>query len=155
MNNLDFVAAPEQAEAPSDGAVTQKPLFQLGSFMLNSGAKSFWKIDADALTVEDIECLARLALDRVPPFGKVVGVPRGGLRLAAALEPYCRPHCTRVLIVDDVLTSGGSMRRKQGEVAREYRCTSDQIYGLVIFARAPIAQDWIRALFQLSSDTYS
>jgi len=57
-------------------------LFQLGDFTLNSGAKSVWKIDCDALSDGDIAALARMVQILVGPFHSVEGIPRGGLRLA-------------------------------------------------------------------------
>lgn len=134
-------------------AKVRQSLFQLGDFRLHSGAKSFFKIECDALTDTDIECLARLAVDRVPPFGEVMGVPRGGLRLAEALKPYRRPHCPRVLIVDDVYTSGDSIRRQAEHAQRQFKCSSEQLRGLVIFAREPIEHPWVRAIFQITSPT--
>lgn len=128
-------------------------LFVLGDVRLSSGAKSFFKIEADALTDGDIQCLARLALDRVPPFGKVIGVPRGGLRLAAALEPFCRPYCSRVLITDDVYTSGKTICRVWSEVRSKFRSDGEDVCGLVIFARERIEHHWVTPIFQLAPAT--
>ncbi len=63
-------------------------LFQRGAFVLSSGAKSTWKIECDALTPDDVETLAEMIRQIVVPFGSVEGVPRGGLRLAAAMKKY-------------------------------------------------------------------
>lgn len=117
--------------------LSKPSLFQQGDFNLHSGVKSWLKIDCDALTDEDIETIARLLTFRLSNFGAVEGVPTGGLRLAAAMEPYTSEG--PLLIVDDVLTSGGSMET--------HRAGRDTI-GAVIFARRePPA--WITPLFQM------
>lgn len=113
-------------------------LFQKGDFTLHSGYKTFWKIDCDALTDEDIDTLAfvvSLSLN----FSKVVSVPTGGDRLAKALEKYCDGEDFGTIIVDDVLTTGKSMN----EMREKY----PDALGIVIFSRGP-TPDWIEPLFQ-------
>ena len=111
-------------------------LFKAGEFTLHSGSKSFWKIDCDALTDEDYLGLVRMALERLPSFGSVEGVPRGGLKLAAALRSHVTPGGP-LLIVDDVVTTGNSLERhRNGRVA----------IGLVIFARGRVPH-WVHPLF--------
>lgn len=156
-------------------------LFQTGRFLLASGAESSWKIECDALTVEDWKTLARLIAERVPTFGEVSGVPRGGLTLASYLWPYalCEcghsleehgghawtgqgeppSHCSQncgcralhlqrsVLLVDDVWTTGGSMRRWLSETLRP-----DVSYcGAVVFARGEV-DPWVTALWTLAPE---
>lgn len=108
-------------------------LFQTGSVTLHSGTLSNYKIDCDALTDEDIETIALMIRDIVLPFGEVVGVPRGGLRLAEELERYITAGPR--LVVDDVLTTGNSMNElyKEGDI------------GAVIFARGAVPS-WITPL---------
>lgn len=126
-------------------------LFQRGNFTLNSGAKSQWKLECDALTDEDVETLALMIRDVVAAsmtggFGKVFGVPRGGLRLEKALQKYCDPENQVTLIVDDVLTTGGSMARFADKLANEGKVT--HFTGAVVFARGePLP--WVNALFQM------
>jgi len=126
-------------------------LFQIGDYTLNSGLKSEWKIDCDALTDEDIETLAYIASQRLPPFSDVVGIPRGGLRLAKAMEQYTSYARFNLLICDDVYTTGGSMRRAYEEYTNQF----PSISGLVIFDRNidPLHHrpHWITRLF--SSNT--
>lgn len=110
-------------------------LFQLGKFVLHSGHTTTWLIDCEALADSDMETLATMIADMVGRFGSVEGVPRGGLRLAKALER----HTTTgpVLIVDDVLTTGASMEQQRA---------GRDVIGAVIFARGP-CPSWVGALF--------
>ncbi len=52
-------------------------LFIRQNFILHSGKPSDFKIECDALTDDDWECLAYLIAKRVS-FSSVVGVPNGG-----------------------------------------------------------------------------
>lgn len=120
-------------------------LFQLGNFTLNSGAVSAWKLECDALTDDDWQALARMVQQMVGPFSSVEGVPRGGLKLAECLKPLCSlagPH----LIVDDVLTTGGSMERMRQDAMdnRSIRIVT----GAVVFARGQCPL-WVKPLFQM------
>lgn len=114
-------------------------LFKLGSFKLNSGRHSSFKIDCDALTDEDWECLAWLISERVPAFKTVEGIPRGGLKLAEKLQKYTVDTTDTILIVDDVLTTGRNMER-----VRNHR----NAVGAVIFARDRYPA-WITPLFTM------
>lgn len=123
-------------------------LFNSGEFTLNSGRKSFFKIDTDALSDEDIECLARLIKDNLPHFSWVEGIPTGGLRLAEALKPLAEPdHTTIGLIIDDVCTSGQSLER--------YRNGRHDVMGAVIFARnRDDCPNWVYPIF-IMDDSYT
>ena len=61
-------------------------LFSLSPFTSSAGVTLPFKIECDALTDDDIETLAEMIRQMVGPFSSVEGVPRGGLRLAAALH---------------------------------------------------------------------
>ncbi len=114
-------------------------LFRLGQFILNSGNKAEFKIEADALTNDDWECLAYLVSKMVVNFGFVEGVPRGGTKLAECLKRYITYG--PLLIVDDVLTTGGSMdRHRNGRHA----------LGAVVFDRSAVRPGWISSLFVMS-----
>jgi orotate phosphoribosyltransferase len=95
-------------------------LFKQEKCILSSGKHSSYKIDCDALSNDDIETAAYLLSKLTHPFGKVEGVPRGGLRLAQAMQKYTT-RCFDLLIVDDVWTTGGSVRKyladRKAEVA--------------------------------------
>jgi orotate phosphoribosyltransferase len=120
------------------------PLFQQGNFTLASGAKSRWKIECDALTMDDWEGLAAMAMEFLPPFRLVLGVPRGGVPLAKCLGKHARLDAGPTLVVDDVWTTGGSMKR----FIEQHLSYPPQVFGLVAFARNPV-EPWVTALFQM------
>ena len=108
-------------------------LFKFGSFVAASGKTLNWKIECDSLTNEDWDCLASIGASLVQPFYKVLGVPRGGLRFAEALRKYENPKGTSFLLVDDVLTTGGSVERSMAQ-QNLVRLFPDEI--LVVFDRS-------------------
>lgn len=117
-------------------------------FTTHSGCETFFKIECDALTDEEIETGAMLIARLVGPFGNVFGVPTGGLRLAAALERH-RWSNGPPLIVDDVLTTGFSMEEARVNLARGSAWRFVDIKGAVLFARGP-CPDWIAPVFQMT-----
>ena len=129
------------------------PLFAWGNFVANSGQALPFKIECDALTDEDIECVAQYVASTIR-FRNVVGVPRGGLRLAAELGKYVGvwDH-DRLddylqfppLIVDDVLTTGDSMERMR--VGMNW----PKAVGFVIFDRSGICTtaSWIKSFWRI------
>lgn len=114
-------------------------LFELGPFTLPSGRVTHFKIECDILEEKDWAALARLAVELLPPFGAVEGVPRGGVPFAQALEPYVVPTSSLLLIADDVWVTGLSMERHRAERTA---------LGIVAFTRNPVAP-WVKPLFQL------
>lgn len=121
-------------------------LFRWGDFKSSAGNRLRWKIDCDALTDEDIQCIAGIIAANTD-YGIVVSVPTGGDRLEKALPQYTKPDAPyNTLIVDDVLTTGTQMeaaKKKLSEWTLE-----DDIIGWVIFARTE-PPDWINAIFTL------
>lgn len=114
-------------------------LFDATPFTSHSGKPLDFKIECDFLTTSDWLNLAAIVARRVQ-FGAVIGVPRGGLTFAWALESYATEGPT--LIVDDVLTTGASME--------EYHKHADDI-GVVVFCRKPFPwPSWITPLFVAS-----
>lgn len=113
-------------------------LFVKKDWIMHSGGTANYKIECDALTDEDLDCLAFI-ISQKGKFRDVHGVPRGGVRLAQALEKYKSDEGVR-LIVDDVLTTGHSM-----EDAKVNLGWLDAV-GIVLFARGP-CNDWIKPLF--------
>lgn len=100
-------------------------LFVRQDFISAAGLPLTWKIECDSLATEDWQTIAFVCAQRLPAFGGVVGVPRGGLSLAREMERYVTNGPP--LLVDDVWTTGQSMRA----VARDY----PGWFGLVAFAR--------------------
>lgn len=113
-------------------------LFQLGPCTLPSGRFTNFKIECDQLGVEDWDALAALAVEILPAFGTVEGVPRGGIPFARALEAYA-VRGTELLIAEDVWVEGISMER--------FRAGRDAL-GIVAFSRGVTAA-WVTSLFQL------
>ena len=129
-----------------------KDLFQTVDFTGHSGDKLKWKIECDALSTAEWDTLAAMIYEYEPRnFGEVVGIPRGGLPLARALEGYATGNDDDpILIVDDVLTTGGSMNTFQMDYFRN-RNPSRGYVGWVAFSRIPLehANGWISALFMM------
>ncbi len=111
------------------------PLFVKQSFAMHSGSVGQWKIECDALSTIDFDALAFMLSEILPPFGRVYGIPRGGTKLAHSMRPYLTSG--PLLVVDDVLTTGSSMKRHM----------QDDDFGAVIFARGPCPPN-ITPLFQ-------
>lgn len=116
-------------------------LFQRVNIVLHSGEKSDFKIECDALTNEDIETLAYLVNKQIS-FRNVVGVPKGGIRLANSLMQYRTPETNTLLIVDDVFTTGRSMEEEKSKYGIV------PIHGVVIFARNK-CPDWVTPIFRM------
>ena len=123
-------------------------LLNLGTFTLASGRQSSLTIDADALMDSDIEAAASLLAAVVGPFSEAVGVPRGGLRLAAALNQHAKKGGP-LLVCDDVYTTGGSVVRFMATEPRLALCRC-----AVLFARG-VTPPWVAALFRLHADLES
>ena len=132
------------------------PLFVKQDFILHSGTPAHWKIECDSLTDEDIATLALIIVEKtsIPVWEdfcaaedksdirRVHGVPRGGVKLAKALEQYIDPNGTIDLIVDDVLTTGASMEQAKKELGWK------NVFGVVIFARGQYPH-WIYPIFDM------
>ena len=128
-------------------------LFKWGKFKSHSGLNLKWKIECDSLDDEDYECLKNIILSdpRFRIFNKVIGIPMGGNRLANFLKPFEKPRTKKILVVDDVLTSGRSMRKAIRETEKLYPKEKGYlIIGLVIFSRpiTPNADHNIYHLFK-------
>lgn len=103
-----------------------------------------WKLECDALTRADWDTLALMAVDVLPPFGSVFGVPRGGVPFAESLARYttCDPDHP-ILIAEDICTTGGSMERYRGSLPE----TDRRYIGVCVFARMAAWSDWVVPLF--------
>lgn len=121
--------------------MSERSLFQTGSFKSHSGEVLPWKIACDTLSVDDWDCLALMLTEMIGPFGNVEGISKGGTPFANALQKHCdNPRMFPLLIVDDVMTTGQSM-----EQARKGR----RSVGAVVFARGPIVPNWITPIFRM------
>lgn len=112
-------------------------LFQWGKFTSAAGIDLSWKIECDALSDEDWECIALAAVPRLGHFNRVFGVPRGGLKLANALQPYRVQNVNSCLVVDDVWTTGKSML----EFAARIEPNPNLWRGFVAFARGRLSRN--------------
>ena len=87
-------------------------LFQYGDFKSHAGLPLKWKLECDAIKDEEWDCVAKMIMDyQKRPFYKAVGIPRGGVKMANALQKYASgdpSHFT--LICDDVFTTGTSFK---------------------------------------------
>ena len=119
-------------------------LFQIGDFVSHAGIPLKWKIECDALEGQ-WDSIATMIMDyEKRPFSRVIGIPRGGLPLQWALEPYVTAGDHPWLVVDDVYTTGTSFR--------QFCTTKDTMWAnkWVVFARKPIPSgDGIQALFTM------
>ena len=86
-------------------------LFSYGNFISHAGKPLKWKIECDALTTNDWDCLAHMVMERQKtPFSKVEGIPRGGIPFANALSKYASGNDKDMpMIVDDIFTTGKSI----------------------------------------------
>ena len=122
-------------------------LFECGEFRSHSGIRLPYKIDCDYLSDEDIECIAEIISSKVE-FGVVQGIPKGGCRLANALDKYAVWDAPfNILIVDDVMTTGKSLDKAKAEQPPQVH--PDDVLGYVIFARGTLPS-WVNAVFTLN-----
>lgn len=126
-------------------------LFELGDFTLHGGQHSRWKVECDALSTADWDALAVMAVERLAlAFDCVHGVPRGGLPFERALWPHVTAGAERCLVVDDVLTTGGSLKAERYLVAADRPGLPPPLL-LVAFARGPVP-DGVHALWTLAPE---
>ena len=112
-------------------------LFQKKRFKMHSGGYSDFKVECDALNETGYDTLAFM-VSRNMKYGKVYGIPRGGVPFGNALEKYSTTGHDTVLIADDVLTTGKSME----EAKKRFQNQSSDIKGIVVFARGKLSS-WI------------
>jgi len=104
-------------------------LFVAGDFKSHSGLILHEKIECDALTPADLDCLAQIIHRHAWPWSRAIGIPFGGVPLATVLNlRYKRSDDAPVLVVDDVLTTGKSLIEAMGQYANAT--------GFVIFDRS-------------------
>ena len=121
-------------------------LFQSVDFKSHAGLDLSWKIEMDALEDEEWVTISQMILELSEPFREAIGIPRGGTRLGKLLNQHGTGEKDNpILIVDDVLITGGSM--EDFKRMREFRNPTKYI-GWVVFARG-FPPQWCRALFQM------
>lgn len=132
--------------------IVDTDLFQAIDFTSHAGKALNWKIEMDALSMQEWDCLAQMIYEYEPRnFGEVIGIPRGGLPLQRALEGYATGNeKDPILIVDDVLTTGGSMNTFRMDYCLD-RDPRRSYMGWVVFARTPLehSNSWISSLFTM------
>jgi hypoxanthine phosphoribosyltransferase len=123
-------------------------MFDKKDFVSHSDTYLTWKVECDALTETDIQTLAWI-ISQDRKFNSVIGVLRGGVKLAEALTPYCDSASDIILIVDDVLTTGGSMEEVRIKAQEQY--VGFDFRGIVIFCRnIEKCPSWVEPIFILS-----
>lgn len=125
--------------------------FQAGTFKLASGKYSDFKLECDALSDSDISAMVGYLVNKLPAFEEVHGIPTGGLRIANQFSKYAEKdyHEVKPLIVDDVWTTGGSVRK----FLKENNLKEDEVICAVLFARGP-TPDWVYPFFTMDTEIY-
>ena len=127
-------------------------LFQQVDFISHAGIPMSWKIEMDALTDAEWDACAKMVMEyQKTPFYKAVGIPRGGVKFANALNKYASGDPKdEVMVVDDVYTTGTSFREF---IAEEYPMwTMQQGFRWCVFARKPSNTPeggFVKALFTM------
>ena len=122
-------------------------LFQSVNFKSHSGLNLTWKIEMDALSEQDWFTIKKMIMEITPPFREAVGIPRGGVKLGDLLNEHATgKEGDPICIVDDVLTTGGSMEYFLTQYQRNRRPFT--AIGWVVFARTQ-CPPWVTALFQM------
>ena len=123
-------------------------LFQKIDFTSHAGLDLPWKVEMDALSHREWECISHMIRELSPPFREAIGIPRGGNVLGKLLNRHgTGKEEDPICIVDDVLTTGMSMDTYREEMDIE-RWQKSCALGWVVFARVRPPK-WIKALFQM------
>ena len=121
------------------------PIFQTGTFSLHSGSDTWWRINAEGLTDDDLRFFAGKILHMpwiAQGFDRVIGIDRGGLRLGDMIREMtiginrANTQLHRTLIVDDVLTTGASMEAAKKE------CKGTIVGAVMICRSDPSTYEW-------------
>ena len=86
-------------------------IFQKVDFKSHAGLDLSWKIECDGVSKKEWQCLSEMVMDyEKRPFQAAIGIPRGGVILGSYLNQYSTQNPDDpYLLIDDVLTTGGSM----------------------------------------------
>jgi hypothetical protein len=126
-------------------------LFQEGDFTLRSGKKSRYKIECDALGERDWAGIAAAIMEEklLPTFRQAIGVPRGGVPFAKAMNMHAKAGAHPILICEDIVTTGGSMERfRQTQIIGTQSTLMSDYIGVVFIARGK-CPDWVTPLLQM------
>lgn len=130
---------------------TNARLFEAGDFISHAGLPLSWKLECDAIHPNEWKAIAKMVMEyQDRPFYKAVGIPRGGLPFASAMNEYASGNPNdQIMICDDVFTTGTSMREFIKEEYPDW--TAGQGYRWVVFARQPCYEHphHVRALFTM------
>ena len=157
----DALAEYDKGGQGGQGGSEKMNLLNTGAFTLHSGQKTRFKIDCDALSDDDWDAIAELVVSQYE-FSEVIGIPRGGDKLASRLAKHTTKNSDTVLIVDDVLTTGTSMiemRKRLGfSEHTHYHVDDPEGYatrtclGFTVFQRGESGLWWVESLFTLNDD---
>lgn len=126
--------------------MTIRRLFKHGSFTAASGRALGFKIECDAFDGDQWADIAAICAERIPRFGSVMGVPRGGTPFAEQLTRFIDQGSTVTLVADDVWTTGGSMTSYLNRMRPDGPASGETFLGLVVFARQQ-PPPWVHSLF--------
>lgn len=130
---------------------TEARLFEHGDFTSHAGLPLKWKLECDAISPDEWKAIAKMVMDyQERPFYKAVGIPRGGVPFADAMNEYASGDPSdQIMICDDVFTTGTSMQDFIKENYPEW--TAGQGFRWVVFARQPCYEHphHVRALFTM------
>lgn len=122
-------------------------------FSLAGGSQTVFKVECDNMTDDDWRTYAFLVRDAMAYCGwrvnEIEGVPTGGLVFAEYLRAICKigDPDGMTLIVDDVLTTGGSINKQ--------RAGRSNCLGIVIWRRpmtgSSVDTSWVEAFWNSGS----
>ena len=122
-------------------------LLKDGEFVSHSGITLPYKIDCDALGTFDYQTLARYAASQIRPYTMVISVPRGGDNFARELTRYAVANTGNALIVDDVITTGGSFEQAKDAFLKDH--PGYNVMGLCVYARMKVkAPLWVQFMYK-------
>ena len=125
-------------------------LFEWGTFTSHAGKQLDFKIECDAFSPDDWDCLARMVVSRLfKPFSHAEGIPRGGVPFAEAMNKYASGDENDMpMICDDIWTTGTSFKDYMNE--KYPMALAGWGHRWVVFQRGPNQTlNSCRALFKL------
>ncbi len=125
-------------------------LFEWGTFTSHAGKSLDFKIECDAFSPDDWDCLARMVVSRLyKPFSHAEGIPRGGVPFANALNKYGSGNKEDMpIICDDIWTTGKSFKDYIDENYPDWLATMGHRW--VVFRRGPVQPlNDVNALFKM------